>query len=113
MEVRYGDADTGDGTGVLVELTGNEIARAVDLLVYSQGVIVRGPRTVTVNGDSCRSGRVRVDPYGFVIAKGKKLRGSNRVLNRASQWPPDVVDDEDVTVCQKRCCKQCAENEND
>jgi hypothetical protein len=74
--VRHGDGTTKYGPGVLVELSGSELARAVDVYLLSQGVVVRGPRTIRYDGelleDYCQ---VYVDPSGFVIHQGKKFSG--------------------------------------
>lgn len=60
--------------GVDIELTGDEVALAIDAWLVGQGVHVSGPRTVTVNGELCERGRVNVDPSGFVIAAdGRKV----------------------------------------
>ena len=76
MRIRYGQGKTQYGPGVVIELTGDEIARAISAWLVAQGVHVDGPRTVTVNGKLCEVGEVYVDPEGFVItSKGKKLSG--------------------------------------
>lgn len=44
--------------------------------LVAKGVHVNGPRTILVNGKLCKSGRVYVDPSGFVIKKnGVMLSG--------------------------------------
>lgn len=75
-EVRKGDGRTEFGPGVSIELTGDEVATAIDAFLVSHGIHVSGPRTVTVNGgDPCDFGEVYVDPSGFVIANGEKYSG--------------------------------------
>lgn len=59
--------------GVMIKLTGDEVAHAIDVYLVAMDVCVRGPRTVRVNGKLCQKGRVYVDPSGFVIHKGKRL----------------------------------------
>lgn len=61
------------GVGVSIELTGDEIAIAIDAYLTSHGVHVSGPRTVTVNGELCEKGRVYIDPSGFAICKGVRF----------------------------------------
>lgn len=78
MKVDYGNGSTENGPGVSIHLTGDEIATAIDAWLVAAGVVVRGPRTITVNGALCDTGRVYVDPSGFVIAAGVKLRGDGR-----------------------------------
>ena len=61
------------GTGVEILLTGEEVATAIESYLVARGVVIRGARTIRVNGDLCADGRIYVDPAGFVIFKGKKL----------------------------------------
>lgn len=75
MIIKQGEGKTQWGPGVNIELTGNEVAVAIIAYLYAHGVYVDGPRTVTVNGELCESGRIYVDPSGFVIADGQKLSG--------------------------------------
>lgn len=76
MRVKYGNGPTEYGSGVDIELTGDEVATAIFAFLVAHGVHVDGPRTVTVNGELCETGRVYVDPIGFVIdAEGQKFSG--------------------------------------
>ena len=75
MNVKHGEGRTEYGPGVSIELTGDEVATAIDAYLVAHGVHVSGARTVTVNGGLCKAGRVYVDPSGFVIADGKKISG--------------------------------------
>lgn len=75
MEVKYGEGPTKYGPGVSIELTGNEVAVAIDAWLVAQGVRVSGPRTITVNGELCDRGHVYVDPCGQVVAQGEKFSG--------------------------------------
>ncbi|TLX16108.1 hypothetical protein [Rhizobium sp. MHM7A] len=75
MLIRYGDGRTKYGPGVSIELAGEEVATAIAAWLVAQGVHVSGPRTISVNGELCREGRIYVDPSGFVIAGGEKLDG--------------------------------------
>lgn len=75
MQVKYGTGTTQFGPGVSIELSGNEVATAIDAWLVAHGVHVSGPRTVTVNGALCEAGHVYVDPAGFVIADGNELSG--------------------------------------
>lgn len=75
MRVRYGKGRTGFGPGVEIKLSGDDVAIAIDAYLVAHGIVVRGPRTIRVNGDLCERGRVYVDPSGFVIYNGKKLSG--------------------------------------
>jgi hypothetical protein len=75
MQVRYGNGKTEFGPGVTVELTGDEVATAIDAYLVAHGVNIRGSRTITVNGELCEEGEIYVDPSGFVVANGKRLSG--------------------------------------
>jgi hypothetical protein len=78
MEVKYGDGTTMGGPGVSIELTGDEVATAIDAYLVAYGVHISGPRTVTVNGELCREGHVYVDPSGAVFADGQRFPGHGR-----------------------------------
>jgi hypothetical protein len=73
--VKHGKGRTEYGPGVSIELTGNEVARAIDAYLVAVGVHVQGGRTITVNGELCESGHVHVDPDGFVIVDGVRVSG--------------------------------------
>lgn len=75
MEIKYGSGTTKFGPGVSIELTGDEVAIAIDAWLVAHGVHVSGPRTIRVNGDLCKAGKVYVDPCGFVIANGEHFSG--------------------------------------
>jgi hypothetical protein len=75
MDVNYGDGTTEFGPGVSIDLTGDEVATAIDAWLVSHGVHVHGPRTIWVNGELCETGEIYVDPSGFVVVKGKIFNG--------------------------------------
>jgi hypothetical protein len=75
MIVKYGEGRTEYGPGVSIELTGAEVATAIDAWLVAHSVDISGPRTITVNGELCEEGHVYVDPSGFVIHDGEKLSG--------------------------------------
>lgn len=76
MRIRHGDGKTQYGPGVLIELTGDEVATAIDAYLAAHRVHISGPRTVKVNGSLCKTGSIYVDPSGFVInQEGEKLSG--------------------------------------
>ena len=75
MKIKYGDGPTEFGPGVSIEMTGDEVATAIDSWLVARNVTVRGPRTISVNGALCKEGNVYIDPSGFVIAGGKRLSG--------------------------------------
>lgn len=62
-------------TFAAIDLTGAEVATAIDAYLISHSIYVSGPRTIRVNGELCINGRVLVDPSGFVIHKGKRIGG--------------------------------------
>lgn len=75
MKVEYGNSQTEYGPGVSITLEGDEVARAIDAYLVAHGVVVRGPRTISVNDELVEVGGVYVDPSGFVIHDGEKLDG--------------------------------------
>lgn len=75
MNIKHGSGKTEYGPGVDIELTGDEVAVAVDAYLVAHGVYVRGPRTIRVNGELIDGGHVYVDPSGFVVADGHKISG--------------------------------------
>ncbi len=88
MKVTYGEGQTEFGPGVSIDLTGDEVAQAIDTYLVAHGVHVRGPRTVTVNDALCEAGQVYVDPSGFVVHEGERLNGW--LLNRCT--PDNWID---------------------
>ena len=75
MDIKYGKGSTKYGPGVSINLTGDEVATAIDAWLVAHGVHVSGPRTIRVNGELCKVGHVYVDPSGFVIYDGERLSG--------------------------------------
>jgi len=58
------------GPGVEINLTGDEVATAIDAYLAAHNVHSFGPRTTRVNGELINHARVYVDPSGYVIANG-------------------------------------------
>ena len=77
MRVDYGKGKTGWGPGIGIDLTGDEVAIAIDAFLVAHGVYVNGPRTITINGELCEWGHVYVDPIGFVVHNGKRMDGGS------------------------------------
>jgi hypothetical protein len=75
MKVKHGKGKTEYGPGVQIDLSGEEVARAIESYLIARGAVIRGERTITVNGRLCEHGQVYVDPAGFVVYKGKKIEG--------------------------------------
>jgi len=75
MKITYGAGSTEYGPGVEISLTGSEIATAISAYLVAQGIHVDGARTIFVNAELCETGRVYVDPSGFVIANGRRFSG--------------------------------------
>jgi hypothetical protein len=75
MNVHYGNGKTVYGPGVDIELSGDEVAIAIDAYLVAHGIHVSGARTIKVNGGLCKFGNVYVDPSGFVIYDGEKIDG--------------------------------------
>lgn len=75
MKINYGNGKTEYGTGVDINLTGNEVAVAIYAYLTAHGVHISGAATIRVNGELCKEGHIYVDPSGDVIAKGKQYSG--------------------------------------
>lgn len=82
MEIKYGDGKSEFGPGVSVELTGDEVAVAIDAWLVANRVYISGPRTILVNECLCETGRVYVDPSGSVIAAGDEFSGRGRGMGK-------------------------------
>lgn len=80
MNVRYGSGTGKYGPGVEIELTGDEVASAIDAWLVAHAVYISGPRTIRVNGELCKEGLVYVDPSGSVITEGERLSGRGKGL---------------------------------
>lgn len=78
MKVSYGKGKTKYGPGVLIELTGDEIAHAIRTYLVAHDIYIKGPSTVTIGGELCKEGQVYVDPSGSVVAKGKCFSGRGK-----------------------------------
>lgn len=77
MKIKKGKGTTEYGKGVDIILSGEEVAIAIMTYLTAKGVYISGPKTITVNGELCKNGRVYIDPDGFCIdKKGKKWDGS-------------------------------------
>ena len=76
--VKRGKGKTSYGPGVDIILDFDELARAIDLYLYSKEIYIDGPRTIWINGKLIREKvcRVSVDPSGSVLEGGKKISGS-------------------------------------
>ena len=70
MKISVGKGKTEFGPGVDINLTGDEVARAILAFVARQNIVISGPLTVMVNGKLCKKGKVYVDPSGMVTVKG-------------------------------------------
>ncbi len=77
MKIERGNGTTKYGPGVNIRLTGAEMARAIDLFLYAQGVFVQGARTITYKGKLLKSRcEIYVDPSGRVsLADGNQIDG--------------------------------------
>jgi len=75
MEVSFGKGKTQYGTGVQIDLTGDEVAMAIYTYLTAHNVHISGAATITVNGELCEYGGVYVDPSGRVVANGEGYNG--------------------------------------
>lgn len=74
MEIKRGGGAY-NGPGILIELSGNELAAAVDRYIAQHGIQVKGARSVRVNGLNCACATVFVDPSGTVVSGDCDLTG--------------------------------------
>lgn len=89
MIVKYGEGRTEYGPGVSIELSGDEVAIAIDAYLVANRINVQGPRTIITTAYDRGTGgaRVYVDPSGWVgDANGKEWSG---------RGPRPVEDDEE------------------
>lgn len=91
MKVKKGNGTSEFGKGIIIKLTGSEVATAISAYLVANGLHVNGPRTIKVNGESIDCGSIYIDPSGFVIKNGVKRSGrtgeketSKEVFNRKS-----------------------------
>lgn len=75
MKIQFGKRKTEYGTGIQIDLTGDEVATAIYAYLVAHGIIVDGARTIRVNGELCQQGQIYVDPSGRVIANGEGWSG--------------------------------------
>ena len=75
MNIAFGKGKTEYGTGVQIDLTGNEVSRAIYAYLMAHNVVINGAATITVNGELCKYGGVYVDPSGRVISDGERWNG--------------------------------------
>lgn len=58
--------------GVEIILTEVDVTTAIDAYLVAHNITVRGPRTIRVNGEFVKHGRVYVDPSGTVTVDGER-----------------------------------------
>ncbi len=92
MKVKFGNGATVYGPGIIISLTGDDVASAITTWLMLKGVYISGPRTVSVNDELCEKGNVHVDPSGYVIHNGQRLDGrgpDHSILNSDKVAPHD------------------------
>lgn len=75
MNIQFGSGRTQYGTGVQIDLTGEEVAMAIYAYLMAHNVIISGAATIKVNGELINQGSMYVDPSGKVIANGEGWDG--------------------------------------
>jgi hypothetical protein len=70
MNIQFGRGKTEYGTGVQIDLTGEEVAMAIYTYLMAHNVIIDGAATIRVNGEMIKDGDMYIDPSGRVIADG-------------------------------------------
>lgn len=75
MNIEKGIGNSELGPGIAIQLTGDEVASAIESYLVAHNVYVNGPRTITVNNELCKFGFIYVDPMGNVIHNGQRHSG--------------------------------------
>lgn len=75
MEIQHGKGKTKYGPGVQIDLTGDEVATAIQDYLDAHEVYISGPMTIRVNNELIVDGEIYVDPSGFVVEGGTKYSG--------------------------------------
>ncbi len=90
MDIYYGNGKSEFGPGVQIDLSGEEVARAISAYLLANGVYVNGPRSIRVNGEFTESGSIYVDPSGWVERGNKHWagRGKNSRANVQTMATP-------------------------
>jgi hypothetical protein len=83
MNIQRGQGITPYGPGVLIELSGDEVATAIDAYLAAHRVYISGPRTINVNGELIESGSVYVDPSGLVVTQDRGTFRGGPLLSTA------------------------------
>lgn len=75
MNISFGKGKTEFGTGIQIDLKGEEVVMAIYAYLMAHNVVVDGAATLRVNGKRIESGEVYVDPSGRVIENGEGWNG--------------------------------------
>lgn len=78
MKIYFGKGTTKYGPGVQIDLTGEEVARAIYTYFAAQDVNIIGTATIRVNGEQLSHGEVYVDPSSSVVAHGVGYSGRGK-----------------------------------
>ena len=77
MRVTYGNGSSSYGKGVVITLTADEVANAIDAYLVAHDCHVSGPRTIRTGYNALLSPvEVYVDPSGQVVDAGVLYDGS-------------------------------------
>lgn len=77
MKVEFGNGSSTYGRGVVVTLTADEVALAIDAYLVAHDCHVRGPRTIRTDyKELIRPVEIYVDPSGRVVFDGVEWDGS-------------------------------------
>ena len=84
MKIKF-EKDTMFGDGVQIDLTGDEVAIAIEAYLMTHGVSMYGPRTIRVNGKPIKDAAVYVDPGGSVMWDGVLWKRIGEMDGRAAE----------------------------
>jgi len=83
MEISLGNGKTKYGTGVQIDLTGEDLTNAIYQYLEKNDVYVDGAATIRVDGELCRdiTAGMYVDPSANVTHLNKRYLGSGKVID--------------------------------
>jgi hypothetical protein len=79
MKIDYGNGKNEFGPGVQIELTAEDIVKAINAYLVAHDVHIRGAMTMRVNKELIVEGGVYVDPSGFVVSDGVRFEGRGKI----------------------------------
>jgi hypothetical protein len=92
MNIQFLEGKVECHKGVQINLTGDEVARAIYTYLTAHNVNIVGAATIMVNGELCKEGQIYVDPSGRVVADGVGFDGSENKEIPERPYVEDLLD---------------------